>query len=455
MPTLTAAPSAPPTTTTAIGVIRVSQVKGRDGERFASPSEQRAAIEAVCERERLVLVGDPYPEMNVSGGAPLDRRTGLLRAVEAVEAGTANIIVVAYFDRLVRSLAVQVEVLDRVERAGGRILAADVGEVRQDTAARWLSATMLGMVAEYHRRTTAERTAGAQRRAVEQGRPPFPLIPGLRREGDAVVVVEESAPVVAQAVRMRADGATIAAVREHLRSHGIERSYHGTSSLLRSRLLIGEIVFGEHRGSVPAIIDRATWERAQRVSVPRGRKPQSDRLLARLGVLRCGTCGARMVVGSANNRQYPLYRCPPTGDCPRRVTVSAELVEGLVVQRVRHLLAGIEGTATTDAPVTEAAVALDRAQGDLDAAIRAFAGLDAEPAAVERLAALRAARDAARERHDRLASAQTATSVAVTVGDWKRLTLDERRDLIRAVVDWVTVEPGRGADRVTIHDRTE
>jgi DNA invertase Pin-like site-specific DNA recombinase len=43
----------------------------------------------------------------VSGGTPLEHRDKLRRAVEAVEAGDADVIVVAYFDRLVRSLRVQ------------------------------------------------------------------------------------------------------------------------------------------------------------------------------------------------------------------------------------------------------------------------------------------------------------------------------------------------------------
>ena len=53
-------------------------------------------------------------------------------------------------------------------------------------------------------------------------------------------------------------------------------------------------------------------ERLQRVSVPRGRRAKSERLLARLGVLRCGTCDARMSVGTSQGR-YALYRCPPVG----------------------------------------------------------------------------------------------------------------------------------------------
>ncbi len=43
-------------------------------------------------------------------------RDGLRTAVEAVEAGKADVIVAAYFDRLVRSLRVQDELVSRVER---------------------------------------------------------------------------------------------------------------------------------------------------------------------------------------------------------------------------------------------------------------------------------------------------------------------------------------------------
>ena len=115
--------------------MRVSHVGGRSGDRFASPIEQRQRIAAESDRNGLQLV-DVLEEMDVSGGAPLARRPGLLRAVELVEAGGAEVVVVAYFDRLVRSLQVQAEVVERIERAGGAIVAVDVGEVRADTASR-------------------------------------------------------------------------------------------------------------------------------------------------------------------------------------------------------------------------------------------------------------------------------------------------------------------------------
>ena len=106
-------------------------------------------------------------------------------------------------------------------------------------------------------------------------------------------------------------------VREHLRQHGIERSFHGMQALLQSRIPLGELRFGTIVNERRARGDRRprTWRRVQRQIVARGRRPKSERLLARLGVLRCGTCGARMVIGTtcrATRKPYAFYRCNPT-----------------------------------------------------------------------------------------------------------------------------------------------
>jgi site-specific DNA recombinase len=427
------------------------------GEHPVSPSEQRQRIEAACDREGFTLL-DTIEELDVSGGTALAARTGLSRAVAMVEGGEAQVIVVAFFDRLVRSLAVQRELLERVEAAGGRILAVDVGEVRSDTASHWLSSTMLGAVAEYHRRVTAERTIEGKRLAVARGVAPFPnLPPWLRRgEGDVIELDPKRAPIVQEAVRLRVDeGATIAAVRGYLGNHGIKRSYHGTQALLKSRMLLGELRFGDlvNEDAFPAIVDPETWQRLERVSLPRGRRAKSDRLLARLGVLRCGSCGSRMCVGSSQG-QYALYRCPPTGNCSQRVTISAEVAENTVVAAVQELLAGIEGRASVESGVGEAAEEFARRQEALDKAIRTFEGLEDEQAARGRLQELRAARDQARERHDELLAA-SAPAISVSAGDWDLLTVEERRALIRAVVAAAVVSPGRGGDRITVEPRSQ
>ena len=94
----------------------------------------------------------------------------------------------------------------------------------------------------------------------------------------------------------------------------------------------------------------------------------------------------------------------------------------MVAEAVRELLEGIEGRASVEAGVGEAAEELARRQDALDKAIRTFAGLEDEQAARERLQELREARDQARERHDELLAA-SAPAITVSAGDWDVLTL--------------------------------
>jgi site-specific DNA recombinase len=422
-----------------------------------SPLEQRERIASTCERDGLELL-DTLDELDVSGGAPLAQRHGLRAAVEMVEAGAADVIVVAYFDRLVRSLTVQAEVVDRVERAGGAILAVDVGQVTNGSAGQWLSGTMLGAVSEYHRRVTSERTADAKRRAIAEGRPTFPNVPpGYRKRDDGRLEPHpEEATVVADAFRLRASGATVLEVRDFLRENGIQRSFHGTQSLLTSRIVLGELRFGAlvNLDSHVAIVPTDVWQKVQNMRAARGRRAKSGQLLSRLGVLRCATCGGRMVVASQDQhgKRYYMYRCSPLGDCPRRVAISATIVETVIIEETKRLMAGMKGTATMVDGIADAELALERCEQELDAAVRAFDGLDDVQAARERLIELRARREDARVRVEELRAA-VAPSVTVDPGDWDSLTLDGKRALIRAVLDRVLVAPGRGPDRITIEPR--
>jgi DNA invertase Pin-like site-specific DNA recombinase len=441
----------------AIGIIRVSQVKKRDekrgGEAFISPEQQRERIEATCEREGLKLL-DVLSEMDTSGGSALSARSkGLLPAIELVEAGEADVIVAAYFDRFFRSVKVQAETVERIEAAGGRVLACDTGEISEATAAQWLSAQQLGMMAEYFRRSVRERSGDAQRRAVERGVVPFPTIPpGYRRQDDGTLAIDKrEAPAIAAVFAMRADGKALRECREYLRRKGIERSWYSTQQLLRNRIYLGELRFGElvNTAAHEPIVDTDTWRRAQGRAQRSAPEP-SNRLLARLGVLRCATCGARLVVGS--NRQgrvpYYTYRCPQTGDCPRKPTIGAEVVERAVVEYVQSALSNVEGRATAEDRTVRAQAVLERAQDALEKAIRLLSDLADETATREKLEKLRAERDAAQALVDELGPAPV--SLSVSAADWDKLLLEGRRALVKATIASVTVKPGRGADRIAI-----
>jgi hypothetical protein len=376
-----------------------------------------------------------------------------------VESGDADVVVVAYLDRLVRSLTVQSEVVGRVEAAGGAILAVDVGQVTNGSAGQWLSGTLLGAVSEYARRVTAERTADAKRRAVERGVPPFPNFPpGLRQRDDGRLEPHpDEATVVADAFQLRADGATVKEVREFLRARGIERSFHGTQALLTSRIVLGELRFGAlvNPNAHPAIVDPVVWQKVQRMRSPRGRRPKSERLLARLGVLRCATCGGRMVIGSTdqNGKRHYFYRCSPVGDCPRRVTISADVAEQIVVERVRELTEGIqEGTSLAD-EIAAAERDADAALQRRDAMIAILTGLEDVDAAREQIQTAGMELRQAEERATELRAAAAPALTVSTTGSWDDLSFDERRALIRAVVASALVAPGRGPRRVTVYAR--
>jgi DNA invertase Pin-like site-specific DNA recombinase len=429
----------------AIGIVRVSQVRGREGDSFASPNEQRGRIEAECGRQGLRLE-KVIEELDVSGGTPLTRREGLRGAVEAVEAGEASAIVVAYFDRLVRSLRVQAEIVERVEAVGGQVLAVDVGAITNGSASQWLSSTLLGAVAEHQRRVTAERVGEAQKRAIARGVAPWKnTTPGYRRNADQVFEPDpDTAPAVVEAFRMRAAGKSVAECRRYLVAHGVDRCQAAVGRLFQDRAVLGELHFGELHNleAHEPIVTPELFAAAGRASTPRGRVGKSDRLLARLGVLRCVTCDSRLVAGSSNHGSTPGYRCR-NPDCPRKVTISANLVEPIVIDAACERAADVEGRASAEAEAQGALTALEKAQDELDAGIRTLAGFEDEAAARERLAELRQVRDDAQEKVDRLSGSGEGITINAR-DDWHRLSPEGRRDVIKATIRRIAISPDGG-----------
>lgn len=437
--------------------MRVSQTAGRAGESFTSPKTQRERIAAECEREGLELV-EVIEELDISGGKSLERRPGLSRAVRMVEAGEAEVIVAAYFDRLVRSLTTQSELLARVEAAGGQVRAVDAGAIGAGTSGEWLDSTMRGMMAEYQRRQGGERTHDAQADAIARGVAPWPRItPGYRRAADRSLEVDEVlTPVVRRAFEMRAGGASIATVRAHLAEHGVEVSWRGVQTFLQSRVVLGELHFGKYEPNLtawPAIVDRELWQRVQgKMIAPRGPRGASEHLLARLGVVRCAGCTGKMTVNRTRGTSWS-YRCPAApGGCDTRASIKAELVEGVVVDAVRATLGDVQGRASVESGRRVAELELEVAQVALDDAVATFtaAGVGAEASAVAKLTALRDARDTARDRLAQIGTASGATLTLAADRDWEDLSIDEQRALIRATVHVVAVSRGRGLGKMVI-----
>jgi DNA invertase Pin-like site-specific DNA recombinase len=445
------------TTTRAIGIVRVSQRTDDSGH---SPEVQARALLKQAGDERLTLspadIWDENLDANgharpASAGAQLIDRPRLREAVEAVESGEAVAIIAERFDRLFRDLDVQREVIRRVENAGGRLITA-AGAITHATAEAELHANLNGSIAQYTKRTAMERSRAAVQLAIDEGKVPWPgVTPGYVRLDSGTFAPGPLAPVVAEAFRLRCQpGVTLENVRTYLRANGLPNlTLRRTQTLLKSRVVRGEINFKGYTSNLTAfdaIVDEQTWQRAQNAVEPRGRQAKSERLLSRLGVLRCGSCGGTMVINTGKGQ----YRCASVNECSHRVAVGADRTDAEVVAVVREALANVEGRASVEQDAADAERDLERAVAAFNAAVTTFDGMEAEPVVRERLIALRDERDRAMERVEHLRRQSAALAVNVA-DDWDRLTLDERRALIRATVERVDVGAGRGADRITVH----
>jgi DNA invertase Pin-like site-specific DNA recombinase len=467
-----------------VGVGRVSRVGERD---TATIEHQEERVRAGAEREGGALVAF-YPEENVSGRSPLERRTGLLPAVEMIERGEADVLSVAYFDRLCRSVRVKDEVVTRVEAAGGRVVTLDHGAVSNGSAAHWLSSTQTAAVAEYFARNVSERTMDAQRDAIEEGRPIIPRVPpGFVRttietakgtRNGPLARDDETAPIMQEVFRRRANGETLAQVHAFMREQGIERSLGSLSALLRNRIYIGEVSYRDwtnpnaHKG----IIDPAVFEHVQQLYVSAGRKPRSERLLSRLGILRCASCGARMSVLTTRKKRkdgttkdYPYYYCHASNrDCAAPASIRAEELEAYVWTEFkrRYLDKEYTVTAVTDA-LSTAEEAVRTAKAKL-AGIYALAGDVASLSRGEREVMNEAKTEAVTELH----KAERAEALArrqehgldlppgLTSEDADDAPLPERRLWLGQVFAGVVVRPAHVrredvAQRVTLLGRNE
>jgi site-specific DNA recombinase len=439
------------------GIIRVSEQGEREEERLHSPANQLDAIRKECEKEGLTLIGYD-PEINVSGGLPLEQRPALHAAVLAVEEGRADVIMAPALDRLVRNRRVQDEIRDRVQKAEGRLITLDLGEITNGTPEHDFAAGIVGDANELMRKQISAKTKRGHARAIALGRNIGPTPPGYIVGEDRKLALDPPRDAaMREAFEMRAAGATIAAVHGYITDNGIRHTVKKRSvtytpaavrKMLANRVYLGEVHHGKQLPNLEAhdaIVSKDLFDRVQRKTLPGGRQARSEHLLARQGILRCGTCGSKMSLGHTMGG-WPFYRCSGYG-CKRKMSIGATIVEDWTAHVVRRERANLRARASADDHYRHAVTERDEWQANVDKLGRLYDQLS-EQVLVEKMTEAAAERDRWQRELDRLEPARA--SVSLNLGaDWDRLTLDERRGLIRATLASVTVDRGRGVERLS------
>ncbi len=207
----------PDTKQTAVAYIRVSTDEQANG-----PAAQRDAIEAWCAARGVSLVA-VYEDLGVSGGAPLDRRPGLLAALGEVKEHKAELLIVAKRDRLARDVMIAAMAERMAERNGARVVSA-AGEGTEDEGpAGQLMRTMIDAFAAYERALIGERTrvalAAKRARGERTGHIPYGF--QVKDDGRTLEPCQAEQEVIAAVHEYRAAGLTLRAIAARLEARGM------------------------------------------------------------------------------------------------------------------------------------------------------------------------------------------------------------------------------------------
>lgn len=438
------------------GYVRVSQVAGRGGDRFISPLVQRQQIEGWANLHG-VAVGEVFEELDESGGRA--DRPLLIRAMERVESGLTQGIVVAKLDRFGRSLKDGLVNIERIEAAGGTFVSVQDGLDLGTPTGKLVLRIMLSM-AEWELDRVRGNWDTAKGQAVSRGCFISTWVPlGYVRDDDGHLHPDpEAAPVVAEVFRRRAAGERIADLCRFLNAAELTSAKGNkyfvntsVSGILQSRAYLGESQNGQHLNTSAhePLIDAPTWQAAQRPRAVHAVHTEAEPALL-TGLLRCASCRLSLASGvGLKGRQTRRYRCcghSGGGECPDPVRVSAPEIDPLVEDLFFRLLrrkkssVSVGQTRRTEDALTVAESDLTSYRDDP----RFLRTLGAERfergLRVRRRAVEDALLDLANlERRD---AGPTVPSADEIEEQWPSLSMRERCALIRGVIDCVFVAPG-------------
>lgn len=433
--------------------------RDRDGT-MLGVERQREDCAALAERRGWPIAG-VYVDNDVSAYSG-KKRPEYRRLLEDVRAGRVDAILAWHPDRLHRSPRELEDFISTVDTAGVPVETAQAGLVDLSTPSGRLVARQLGAVSRYESEHKAARIARKHEELAKAGRP---ILGGTRAFGltaDYRALVPEEAALIREAVERVLQGQSLRGICSDWQARGVQTPTggHWQQAPLR-RLLTSARIAGlrEHRGAIvavgewPAIIDRPTLERLRAIlRDPSRRTTVNARSYLLTGLLRCSACGARLVARPRLDhvRRYVCARGPMQSGCGK-VAILAEPLEELVSAMVLEAI---------DSPALEEAMRQRAAGSGQGGAVES---LRADEAALEQLArdhyadriigraeylAARSAIDARIERaRARMAAATGSAAIEHVAGSarrlWPSLDFDRRRAIVSAVLDHVTVGPGR------------
>jgi site-specific DNA recombinase len=436
---------------------RISQ----DGEGTGlGVARQEADCRQLCER-RGWAVADVLIDNDVSAFSG-KHRPGYEKLTAGLRDRRYDGLVVWHPDRLHRSPRELEGFIDLMEQTGASVVTVTAGDLDLATPEGRLTARIVGSVARKESEDKSRRLRRKHQELAEAGKVSGGGPRPFGYEADRLTICEPEAALIRDATERLLAGDTVRSIVRDWTDRGVPTvtGAHWSSTTVK-RLMTSARISGqrEHQGRIvgpavwPAIIDpdqsvrlRAVLRDPKRSN--RTARPVRSYLLS--GFVVCGACGAKMTAQPVirKGNKYRRYQCyKDRGGC-NRVGIGAEGVESLVVAAVTEVLdspALAKAVARTDEG-PDPMIEIERLEArQVELAEEYGAGRlsmiewRAARGAVEaQLATARAALRVDTERH---ASAELVGQGSALAERWESLNIDQRRAIVGAVVDSVTIAP--------------
>jgi site-specific DNA recombinase len=420
-------------------------------------ARQESDCRAFCE-SRGWNVAEVLTDNDVSAYSR-KRRPAYERLIDGIEAGEFDALVIWHPDRLHRHPAELESFIDVVENTNITIGTVTAGDWDLSTEDGLFRARIIGAVARKESGDKSRRLRRKHKELAEAGK----VSGGGRRpfgfEPDKLTLREVEAVEIRSAVRRVIAGESLRSVSVdwNTRSVPTVTGVHWSPTTVR-RLLQSARIAGmrEHDGKLtdavwPAIVP---WDDVLRVRArlasptsPTGRTPRRYLLT---GVLLCGRCGSRLTTRPVMRKghRYARYVCSADRGGCGRLGVSGERLDEFAVELLFHAL---------DTPEMATELATPEPTPDTVSPLRELEARSVELAEMFAAGEISraewaAARDALQARvvaaNEEMNNASLSAATASLVGSgaslrerWPDLSLGQRRAVVDAVIESITIAP--------------
>lgn len=359
--------------------LRVSDVGGRKGDSYHSPTDQLEEVIAQAPRFGISAVTARELDQDVGGGTAVSKRK-LDRLIRMVEKGQLGGVVTADLERFGRDFLVGAVALKRIHDAGGRLICVrDHFDSWSPGSKEQFGYRMVAAEAFLARQTKQfNRSSGG---AVKAGKHVGAYRPTgyLKGENGRLRIDPVYGPYIEEAFERRARGDSFQSIADYLTEKAVPHEVPGGKGQEKKtitcwsrtgvqNMIASDVYLGVVRGqrelddrmskgqqfvnyeAHEALISEKLFAAA---NSRKGEKATRNGTLAEAGILKslitCEGCGHKLrVKSSANGPSYACAHHYGDGDCPAPGRSTIRLVDDYVRQALEHVIANCEVADTMD-----------------------------------------------------------------------------------------------------------